>query len=312
MLRRVQTLIIRSHQVFRAIMTVHTPTGAITESRKGQMNVTSRYLFAAIAAAHLYAAPCISQQRVDASPKKLSLSFLLNQFSSTNDSTRARAFYGVIRASQATPPFDAAKAARQVLRDYPTRSAAIRAGLIKLLAVENRRLLSPAAGTMEDWNGAYHGDLISAVASLRDPNAVGVLFDAISTGYMATEGLVNLGEVGLPRVRNAAKSTQWEVRRDASIALGLFADRRAELGLNAESVSQLRLDLLALTTDVEPFVRQFAAVSLRSFRDDEVRTAIQRLAQDSSDCTIRLGRNSCPAKDAAQGWLNANRRPNDR
>ncbi len=237
---------------------------------------------------------------------RLTVPVLLAQFRSTNDSTRARSFYALLRANRAQQGFKASVAAAAVLREFPAEAGDIRTGLIQLLDRENTRVFRTSGVVLAEWYLTYHGDLIDAVASLKDPAAIDVLFDALPTGMMAASGLANLGEHALPKILAGAKHQSWEMRRETAVVAGVAMERRQALGLSQGSVGQLRGMLLKLTNDPQRFVRDHAVRGLQTVNDAEVRARVKHLATDESDCQTVGGRRACPVQLAAKGWLQSN------
>lgn len=236
---------------------------------------------------------------------RIAVPVLLAQFRSTSDSTRAGSFYALLRANHAPQGFLPSVAAVAVLREFPAEADEIRAGLINLLDTENARVFRTTGVVLAEWYLSYHGDLIDAVASLRDSAAIDVLFDALPTGSMAASGLANLGEYALPKVLAGAYHQSWEMRRESAVVAGVAMERRQVVGLSQGSIGRLRDMLLQLTHDPERFVREHAVRALKTVNDAEVLGRMKHLATDDSDCQTTNGRRSCPVQRAATEWLKA-------
>ena len=251
----------------------------------------------------------VGQRQNASEAKPVTIPLLLSQLQSTNDSTRARAFYALLRGSRATISTNARIATKQLLIEHPQSAERIRVALIELLSKENSRIFSNSPPTFSEWYGGYHGDLIVSVATLKDGRAANALLSAVSTGGAAVDGIASLGEPVLSKVVALHSSPKWEDRMGAASILGAMSERRSDLSLSDAAIATIRTELLRLTTDTTLHVRQISVRGLRSFDDDEVRARIEVLAQDSSDCSVRFGSRACPVKDEAGRWLAAHKRP---
>src|ERR1035441_8570650 len=109
----------------------------------------------------------------------LDLATLLAQLSDPSPSTRMTAFYEL--KGQGFPGGDQTSLA-----------------LIQLLSRETA--FSQLPGTEDDAWASYYGDVIAAVAALKDPRAASPLLDVVQTGSNATNGLAALGTADRKRV----------------------------------------------------------------------------------------------------------------
>lgn len=121
----------------------------------------------------------------------------LTRLHSASYAERRAGFYTLLSApdsgciSQTTRPL---RVCVQEFAAYATRYPAVGRSVIELLQRENAH---PEDLVSED---RYHGDLVAAVAGLRDPSAVDALTGAINTGYLATHGLAMFGDAAVPSV----------------------------------------------------------------------------------------------------------------
>ena len=97
----------------------------------------------------------------------------------------------------------------EVFRLAPDRADEVKLTLIGLLDAEKTSASSDVRRTEEYSN--YRGDLIMAVASLKDIRAVSLLVDNLTTGNMATRAVAAFGQVSLDRVLSHAtdESVIW-------------------------------------------------------------------------------------------------------
>lgn len=130
------------------------------------------------------------------------------------DSVRMQAFYHLSKdAAAASRPGEK----RLTLTDYARRVPGVAAALIALLERENRKMFMQGGTTSEEFSN-YYGDLIGQVAALGDTRAVTALAGAVTTGAMAEDGLVALGEPALPALLRAAQSKD-NLTRNAVVAV---------------------------------------------------------------------------------------------
>jgi hypothetical protein len=224
---------------------------------------------------------------------------LLHEFRSPETDARRAAFYELLGG----PVSNASYALEKALERNPGEQGLIGVALIDLLERENARLqLAPPIMTEAD--AAYHGDLVWAVASLRDPRAAPALAAALPTGRLAIDGLVALGEPSVSVIAERAKQyTHWLVGATAALALGEIAEQREKNALTPAGLARIRGELLDLLDHEDGRVRERAVRALVHFGDEEVRQAVVRLWRTDPFCQPRDQGNVCRVRDAAKDWL---------
>src|SRR5205823_13610656 len=132
----------------------------------------------------------------------------------------------------------------------------VRRDLINLLRQENMNAAHPiqAGAELEEYFN-YFGDVIGVVASLRDPEAIPVLADAIGTGNLATTALAEFGDRALPTVLAKLGSREPVVR-----AAALSTSRKMlESGtVTVQERGKLKSIFLGSLGDSDPSVRASA------------------------------------------------------
>lgn len=213
---------------------------------------------------------------------------LLARFRSADPSERSQAFFAFVNDGR-----NAGAGVERALATYPTRRAEIATALIELLRAENERYGDRLTFTEAD--AVYHGDLIWAVATLRDPRALEPLLDAIETGGLARRGVADLGDIAVPQlVEKVISSEDKWTRVAAAVTMGLIMERNQQAALAPTSTRAIRAGLLEALDDTSGFVRHHAVRALIHFADPDVRARMQALAQgDVHD----------PVREAAMRWL---------
>jgi hypothetical protein len=219
----------------------------------------------------------------------------LSQLRSTVHDERRAGFYSLLSVSDAG-------AASLTFRERMTRFAAfaqqrpeVRRGVIGLLEYENAH---PREQVDED---SYHGDLIGAVAELKDPSAVNALMGAINTGGMAAGGLAALGDAAFPAVVAAAERAP--TRMSALMTLSRMATLDPAPTLSSENRSRMRRVLLQALGDSNRFYRSAALEGLVAFRDQETRDALARVAAQDPFFVRDEGRVRYPVRETAVAAL---------
>jgi hypothetical protein len=133
---------------------------------------------------------------------------LVRQLHDVKQLRRSAAFYLLIEKglgqALAGRTYLIPQALTQLFRGLPDKEDEIKAALVELLEKENALIQDQhtdflATGkTLSHEYMNYYGDLIAAVAALKDPRATNGLLGAIATGNLATRGLAALGIDALP------------------------------------------------------------------------------------------------------------------
>lgn len=231
----------------------------------------------------------------------------IKRLNSNIDTVRMNTFYHLLDSANSKPAKDVYGegygGAMKRLAAY-AKEKQLTIVLIKLLERENARIYNPASKNLTEGDGVYHGDLIAAVAALRDPQALDALYGAIGTGGLAMRGLVDLAEVAIPKLLSEMHSKEWHHRSSIMHTLKKMVDRKEQLSIGASNLSKIRVGLLESLKDENEYVRRQAVETLIHFNDAEVRTAIQKIA--NNDPSVRKdakGQKVYPVRAAAQDWL---------
>jgi hypothetical protein len=167
---------------------------------------------------------------------------------------------------------------RALLQDVPDRADDVTATLVNLLARENVYLRT-AKDTTEEFS-VYQGNLIFAVASLRDKRALAPLLEVLNTGGFATHGVAGLGATAaLGSLLALATAPEGHTRHAATITLGYLLDPT----INPEPITpgqraDIKAALVSATSDENPFIRTSAVDGLSRLPDPGVTRLLRRIA----------------------------------
>jgi hypothetical protein len=145
---------------------------------------------------------------------------------------------------------------------------------VRLLEMENRG----TGQQSEEW-GNYYGDLIAYVAALRDVRAIPALIGAITTGNIAAQGLVDIGDTALPPVLDAWESPDDLTRTAALHTLAKFIT--APTPISPSGLAQAKRAVLASLSDTSGTVRSAAVRKVQQWDDPSIDQILEKLA--SSD-----------------------------
>jgi hypothetical protein len=194
-------------------------------------------------------------------------------------------------------------------RDVPDRAADLTTSLINLLGRENA--YSRSAGRTTEAFSSYHGDLIFAVAYLRDRRALAPLLEVLDTGALATRGVARLGaNAALAPLLTLATVTADGRRNAVTQTLGDLVDPT----INPEPLTpgqrdDIKAALVRATSDNNPFIRTSAVVGIARLPDPDV-TQLLRLLAESDPYSIQPGGSgdaAYPVREAAERALAARR-----
>jgi hypothetical protein len=197
-----------------------------------------------------------------ASPQTQPSATTLTGLDSPDEKTRIAAFYKLLAAAQLPGTPGASAAVQRIIRDNPAIAPQLREILIANLARENATVRAATAPKqLTETYVTYYGDLIGAVAGLRDVRAVTALVGAIDTGAMAQEGLAALGAPAVGPVA-AQLSDAAETRRySAAVVLGLLAGNE-NVKRDPAALAAVRDALQRASKDSSARVRAAASASL--------------------------------------------------
>jgi hypothetical protein len=186
--------------------------------------------------------------------------------------------------------------------------------LIELLGVENEVVaakdrtsrrrggaLSPEERLSEDYVN-YYGDLIAAVAVLRDVRSARALAGAITTGSMATDALLDFGAAAVEPVSERMADQDPGVRSSSARLLSVMVGTGAAKDPKSRGV--IKKALIAAGRDQEPTVRRRAVEGLVRLGDEESIAIVENLASNDAYVEMSAGREgSRPVREAAEQAL---------
>jgi hypothetical protein len=165
--------------------------------------------------------------------------------------------------------------------------------LLELLEVENavvaakeserrrRGLVDlPVAERFTEAHMNYYGDLIAAIAALRDVRSVEALAGAIATGSMAVDSLVSFGPMGVGPVADRITDEDPTVRASVALTLSETLGRSEEVARSSNHRATIRKAMLAAAKDPDPFVRARAVRGLARLGDSDSVAIVRRLANE--------------------------------
>lgn len=184
-----------------------------------------------------------------------------------------------------------ARLLRNTLQKEPKNREARRTGLIKLLETENgvveEKRLKRLASRLETPDEKdllseeyvnYYGDVIAAIATLKDPRALNALLGAITTGNMATRTLVSFGKPAVEPVTQRLQHPDPRVRVAATWTLSQMLEA-SEIANDPVSRSKIKAALIRAATDNDPFVRREAVDGLARVGDQESIALLEKIAR---------------------------------
>ena len=187
------------------------------------------------------------------------LSAVLARLEAADRSDRATAFYELIDLG--TLPSDnhnwpVQLAVRRILEKGPAAADTVTVALISLMNLEDET----TARTGHGPGDSYAGDLIGAVAALRDRRALPSLLRHIANGRIADRGIAAIGDAAVPPVVGLATDPDVTKRLAAVITLGEMFQAQT---LTAENRARAREALTRASKDASAAVRQAAAKILK-------------------------------------------------
>jgi hypothetical protein len=133
--------------------------------------------------------------------------------------------------------------------------------LIQLLSRETA--FSQLPGTEDDAWASYYGDVIAAVAALKDPRAASPLLDVVQTGSNATNGLAALGTASLDGVIGKLASADPTVTTGAVLTISRMLDPDDFPKIcDAASKAKINIALQSALASGSTFTRNIATTSL--------------------------------------------------
>jgi hypothetical protein len=188
------------------------------------------------------------------------LSAVLARFKAGDRAGRATAFYEFIDLG--TQPSDnhnwpVQLAVRRILDGRPAAADTVTLALVDLVDLED----ATTARTGQGPGDGYAGDLIGAVAALRDKRALPALLRHIASGRIDDRGIAALGDTAVAPVVALTSDPDVTKRLAAVMTLGEMFQAQS---LNTENLAKARDALTRASKDASALVRQAAANILKA------------------------------------------------
>jgi hypothetical protein len=146
----------------------------------------------------------------------------------------------------------------------------LRLGLIQLLVTETVAVRNPNTIVNDvDREGYsnYFGDLIGAVADLKDARAIPVLLANAGTGGMATRGIAHFGKMALDLVLQQVKGQDPQLVGGAVFVIRDMLEYRTVS--DSDSLMRIKNALLSALARPDSSVRESAIYAIEYFADRE-------------------------------------------
>ena len=230
----------------------------------------------------------------------------LKQLGSERWSQRSSAFYTLVRSGQSTAAgteFPIPDGVLGAVSRNPSLRDGIVVGLTALLDRETTLVNLGRAPLSEEYS-TYYGDLIEAIATLRDTRSSHVLFRCLNTGNMAISAVAGFGDDALAEALNAMPTADEETRRSPFRLFAQMAEPKNMLKFTRqESRAELSQVLLKGATDQDPFNRLAVVPGLATLGSAEAIAALKRLADTDPFSGCRTQGVHYPVRDAASKSL---------
>ena len=261
-------------------------------------------LVAGLACVLLAAGSSVSARQDDALGRAIAVR--LGQLGSSEASERQVGFYSLLNMSSVGALNGRVWLLPEVLADLFTRAPKheqqIRVSLISTLEAETRRRSGPAVS--EAFNEDL-GDLLAAVAALKDPRALNILLAHLGTGNIVTRGLAALGEPAVGALVQRAGDPRFVIRNSVARTLAQMLELGPNAPLSRLSKLTIKDALMAASTDESHFVRSSAVEGLGRLPDADARARLADIAANDSHRVVDVGRESYPVREAARKALTA-------
>jgi HEAT repeat protein len=173
-----------------------------------------------------------------------------------------------------------------VFQAHPERENELRLALIRLLSTEDA--VVEAAGekvkktgkTLGEGYLSYYGDVIAAVAGLKDPRALNALVGAMATGGMADRALAALGAPALDPLIAKFQSSDALIRGAAARALTTMWEPEYRRNFSdSASRQKLKAMFLKAAADEDGGIRVAGVRGLTLMPDADALAVLKKLAE---------------------------------
>jgi len=194
-----------------------------------------------------------------------------------------------------------------LFKSYPQQADRIKAVLIRQLEEQNALRRRAAVGSLSEEESNYYGDLIAAVAALKDPRALRGLLGAMKTGNMATSALAAFGRLALGPVLEKLNDGRSDTLT-RSAAVDVISKMLDSDNLPAEdSASRMEIGnaLIKAARGKDPLVRLSAVEGLSKLPGADITALLEGLAKDDPYQASSYGgaKGVYPVREAAKKAL---------
>jgi hypothetical protein len=150
-------------------------------------------------------------------------------------------------------------------KQYPDQAERIKLALINLLKADNDVFMDPkrTQNGLSEGDSEHYAEAIDVISSLNDERVIPALMGAISTGAMATRGILKFGEKALSSVMSQLTSPLPEVRSSAITTAVAILKTKKDAASHAQIINMIRLAL----NDPEHLVRGSALSAIEGVND---------------------------------------------
>jgi hypothetical protein len=150
-------------------------------------------------------------------------------------------------------------------RQHPEQASRVKLALIDLLKADNSAFIVPysAQSSFTDDDSEHYAEVIAVVSSLNDERTIPALAGAISTGWMARNGILKYGASALAAVLAQLRNPLPEVRASAfSVSIAILKMKN-DPASRAQALDLIRSGL----SDAEYMIRSAALDEVEQLKD---------------------------------------------
>src|SRR6266446_4772081 len=181
-----------------------------------------------------------------------------------------------------TNPHEPSEVLPMFFKQHPDQAESVKLGLIQLLGKENETFMGKSVppGTYSEEDMEHYAQVIEAVSELNDGRALPALIGAMTTGGIATGGILRFGDKALGPVLEQLKNPDGMVRARA-LAIAVTILKAANNDVSRTRIKDL---LRSSLRDTDASVRT-EAVMLIECRDErqEFVPVLQDLAKNDPE-----------------------------
>ena len=229
-----------------------------------------------------FAIPVVAEAG-QAEPLDSSVSGVLARMASSDLTTREAAFDDMLtliyEGQKQNLGSGHADALANFFSNHPDQADRVKLGLINLLNADNSLFMGPKTppGTYTEGDSDHYAEVIDAVSSLTDERAIPALVGAMTTGGMATGGLLKYGQKALDPVLEKLDDPNPMVRSDAIDTAVVILLMKNDAASHARILALVKPAL----KDGEFLIRSSALFAIERLSDrEQFVPALEELAQN--------------------------------